>query len=125
MKLEITSKIMQQIQGVNFVVIGPFLVANIGQNQKIFANLEVGEHGMESVMYGYKTESHEHNFLSFYKSDNLDVVCRGEKFELPQFALTLVPPQVDHSWTPKHHKSKGSVGSLDIEHVKQVIQLAV
>lgn len=117
------SGIMNQIQGLEFKVIGPFLVTDLNsKTKKFFENLAAGEHGMEKILNGQKTESHTHDFCSFYKSNNLNVDCAGEEFILPSRALTLVLPGVEHSWIPK--SNQGSVGSIDWRHAKQILVTA-
>jgi len=108
---------MKQVQGSIFKTIGPFLVAELGE--KLFEKMIVSKHGMERVLFGQKTEPHTHDFPSFYKSSNLDVVCEGKKYSLPKQALTLVLPGIDHSWIPQ--EEQGAVGSIDSRHAKQVL----
>ncbi len=115
--------LIQQFQGLNFVSIGPFLVADLGQDEQRFRNIPTGRHGMEDVPPGQKTEPHAHEFLSLYKSRELDVDCGGDRIQLPQLALTLVLPGVEHSWIPKGN-SGGAVGSADNEHQRQVLEFA-
>lgn len=117
------SEIISRVSGLDFKAMGPFLVADFGnQPDSIFSALPVGEHGMETVRQGEKTQSHDHEFLSFYKSTGLDVECGGKRFSLPTKALTLVLPGLQHSWVPK--QDGGSVGSVDLRHQKQVILAA-
>lgn len=123
MSEENTLQIMESVQGMSFQAIGPFLVADLSDHaESIFKSLPVGEHGMEGVAFGHKTESHRHQFPSFYKSSGLNVICEGERYFLPTRALTLVLPGVDHSWVPQ--KDLGFVGSVDRRHEKQVLALA-
>ena len=111
-----TLKMLKQVQGISFKTIGPFLVAEL--DEKKFKKIRASKHGMEHVLFGQKTESHMHDFPSFYKSSNLDVECKGKKYSLPEQALTLVLPKIDHSWVPK--TESGVVGSIDYRHAKQV-----
>ncbi len=123
MKNENTLQIMERVQGMSFKAIGPFLVADLGdQAGSVFENLPVGEHGMEDVVFGQKTKSHSHQFVSFYKSSDLNVECGGKEYVLPARALTLVLPGLDHSWIPK--QDHGVVGSIDWRHEKQVLAFA-
>jgi hypothetical protein len=120
---ETVSQIMKRVQGLNFKAVGPFLVADLStQAEQVFENLPVGEHGMEDVLFGQKTQAHTHEFPSFYKSKGLDVEYEGERFILPARALTLVLPGLDHSWVPK--QSQGAVGSVDWRHEKQFLVAA-
>lgn len=123
MKKENTLQIMERVQGMSFKAIGPFLVVDLSdQAESVFKNLPVGEHGMEDVAFGQKTESHYHQFPSFYKSSDLNVECEGKQYVLPARALTLVLTGLDHSWVPQ--QSHGSVGSVDWRHEKQVLAFA-
>lgn len=120
MKKESTLQIMERLQGMSFKAIGPFLVADLSDRAwSVSENLPVGEHGMEDVAFGQKTESHRHQFPSFYRSSDLDVECKGKRYVLPTRALTLVLPGLDHSWVPK--QEHGAVGSVDWRHDKQVL----
>lgn len=115
-----TKDVLERVQGLGFKAIGPFLVADLtGQLESVFSGLQVGEHGMEEVSLGKRTESHTHPFPSFYKSSGLDVECGGVRFSLPSQALTLVLPGFDHSWVPQN--GHGKVGSVDHRHEKQVV----
>jgi hypothetical protein len=118
-----TTTILALVEGFTFNVMGPLLVANLtDEPDSVFNNLPIGEHGMEEVSQGLVTEPHDHNFPSFYKSSNLDVVCDGTLVTLPDRALTLVLPGVNHSWTPK--RNTGHVGSVDYRHEKQKLMPA-
>lgn len=119
-----TAEIMGKVQGLNFVVMGPFLVADMSaQVPSAIAGLPVGEHGMEDVRFGQQTEAHRHKFASFYKSSGLDIECEGERFTLPKCALILVLPGISHSWIPQ--EDRGEVGSVDWRHVKQTLVAVV
>lgn len=110
---------LSALQGLNFTVIGPFFVADLSNNEQLFATIAVGKHGMENVGRRKKTRSHDHAFISLYKSAALDVESEGKRFSLPKKALTLVPPGVPHSWVPQ--RSGGAVGSVDRRHRKQEV----
>lgn len=118
-----TTEIMRKLGGISFRAQGPFLVADLTTEPVLFESLAVGRHGMESVPQGKRTEPHEHDFPSFYKSEGLDVEVGGERVKLPERALTLVLPGTAHSWVPK--QELGSVGSLDDRHeMQKVLALA-
>jgi len=112
------SKMLKLVQGMSFKTIGPFLVAEL--NEETFSKINESKHGIEKVKLGQKTQSHTHDFPSFYKSFKLDVTCREEKYSLPEKALTLVLPGIHHSWIPQG-KDEGAVGSVDSRHNKQVL----
>jgi hypothetical protein len=110
---------MEIIQSAPCELVGKFLIFDFtGKPRSTFENLPVGEHGMEQVSFGQKTEAHKHDFPSFYKSEGLDLLSEGERISLPQRAVTLVMIGADHSWVPK--QTKGAVGSMDSQHRKQV-----
>ncbi|MCB9798786.1 hypothetical protein H6758_03610 [Candidatus Nomurabacteria bacterium] len=113
-------EILAGLQKIQFEVVGPFLVADFSQSHpETFDRIAVGTHGMEKVGVGEQTEGHTHGFLSVYKSKKLSIVAYGRKYLLPEKALTIVPPGVDHSWVP--NDGSGEVGSSDNQHEKQVI----
>ncbi len=116
----VTSKeAMSLMQGLSFTAIGPFLVADLTGKEDLYKGIEVGEHGMEIVGLGKKTDPHSHDFPSFYKSQGLNIECGDKKYTLPKHAVTLVLPGVEHSWIPAGNA--GEVGSIDTRHEKQVI----
>jgi len=118
-----TQEVLTLLDGVQFKVVGPFLVADLSRKKKLYNRLPVGEYGMEQVCEKQKTESHTHDFVSLYKSDALDVTSGSKRFALPKKALTIVLPGVAHSWVAK--KEKGAVGSVDHRHSAQVVQKLV
>lgn len=115
------NEILDQIQGISFKIVGPFLVADLSDSSRV-KTLLIGEHGMETIGGSrLQTEPHVHQFNSFYKSSGLDVLDEnGERHILPDESLTLVLSGVQHSWMPKWQI--GAVGSLDPRHEKQVIR---
>jgi hypothetical protein len=108
-----TMEIMSQVEGISFTVVGPFMVADFNQDQSLFDNLPVGQHGMEAVSAGESMEFHKHEFTSFYKSVGLNVICKGKKYTLPSSSLTLVLPGVDHSWVAQAANG-GKVGQVQV-----------
>ena len=100
--------------------LGPFTV--IPLNHRSAKSISVGEHGMEEVMRGTKTESHTHGFLSLYLAVGLVLSSGGKEYKLPPRALVIVPPGTDHSWTPAC--KSGKVGSIDQRHKKQILLAA-
>lgn len=101
-----------------FSTCGPFFVADISDIDE--SSIRVGKHGMETVKQGQKTGPHSHEFMSLYKSEGLDVMgSDGERIELPEKALVVVPKGVEHSWVPK--EGGGAVGSIDPTHEPQVL----
>lgn len=113
------------LQGTTFVVTGPYLVADLDHNPPI-GELEsqYGKHGMEEVPVGTKTQAHRHAFLSLYHAAGLAVLDEdGVKHTLPEHALVLVPPGVEHSWIPSGTMA-GRVGSLDHRHEQQKLRAA-
>ena len=116
-----TKKILEQVKGISFKTISPFLVADLSRKTKsLFEKIPTSKHEMEDVPSRKKTSAHKHQFPSFYKSANLDVMCDGERFPLPTRALVLVLPDVDHSWWASKGEN-GSVGSVDLRHRKQIL----
>lgn len=115
---------LENLQGIYFVVIEPFLVADLDDNAPI-TDLEAryGRYGMEPVPVGSVTVPHKHPFLSLYHAHDLDVVREDEtRCRLPVDALVLVPPYVQHSWKPKQADVAGAVGSLDRRHERQELR---
>lgn len=106
----------------NLVVsnIGPFEVLNLSNASTLFDAITVSKYGMEEVKPGQKTEAHTHDFPSYYKSKDLNLVHKGQLITIPAQALVVVPPGVDHSWIPQNNYA-GAVGSVDDRHSKQVI----
>lgn len=79
---------------------------------------------METVPAGSRTQAHRHAFLSLYHTKKLDVFDEdGTKHALPEHALVMVPPGVEHSWIPNSNAA-GKVGSLDHRHEKQNLKAA-
>ena len=117
-----TQEIFDLIQNRNFTVHEQFLVADLTEQPKLFANIPVGKHGLEQVCKNKQTKSHAHTFLSIYKSEDLHVLSGKQKTVLPKKSLVIVPPGVEHSWIPQ--KQEGVVGSVDHRHRKQVLQPA-
>jgi hypothetical protein len=114
-------EIIRCVGGLYFKAVGPFLIADLNdQPESVFGALVVSEHGMEPVWPGERTEPHEHDFLSFYKSVALDLVYEGKLIMLPGRALTIILPGIRHSWFSAWGVL-GSVGSLDSRHQKQVL----
>ena len=120
--LPLSTNIMALLNGRNFkfLPIGNFLVADLSEEPDLFGQLPVGTYGMESVLFGQRTESHIHDFPSFYLTESLDIECNGETSSLPRRAVTLVLPGLPHSWKPQN-KQTGAVGSIDPRHDRQKI----
>lgn len=93
--------------------VGPFTVLTLPTD----SSLATGPHGLEKVPKGKKTSPHSHNFLSLYLAIGLTLVSDGETYMLPERALVVVPPEIDHSWVPTNEI--GFVGSVDTRHEPQ------
>ncbi len=118
-KLDVVD-VLGALGGSSAVVQGPFLVFDLTNRPEQFRSLEVGQHGMEEVPSDRATEPHDHDFVSAYKAEDLNVSSGEKVYELPARAVVLVMPKISHSWRPKH--STGRVGSADTTHEKQALQ---
>lgn len=112
--------VLAATQGLSFKAIGPFLVCDIGGKS---IELETGEHGKEIVPVGGRTIPHKHDFISYYRTKDLDILDgEGTQYAIPDEALVLVLPQDIHSWVST--KKPGTVESIDHRHEKQKISAA-
>jgi hypothetical protein len=102
---------------------GGILVYDLSNEPNTFRRLRSGKFGEEKVTASQATEPHDHpDFLSCYKTQNLDVVCGGkDHYILPHKAAVLVAPGVVHQWLTAKGMEAGTVGSVDHRHGPQSV----
>lgn len=100
------------------IKIGPFTIIPLELDSA--RSLATGQHGLEEVPKGQKTQPHTHPFVSFYVALSLTLLCGSEHHVIPENALVIVPEGVDHSWISAKDAG-GYVGSIDTRHEEQVL----